>query len=275
MQPKNIANRTFTNAIQSRSDREDVDRPVIVHAQDYTAGWQTSAHWHARAQLVYASAGVMTVTTEQGLWVVPPQRAVWIPAGISHVVQAVAPLAMRSVYIQRERATWLPTECCVVHITPLLRELILRAATLPHWYAYGGRDERIMLLMLDEMRELPVAPLYLPEPVDPRLQSIAAALKANASDNRTLAAWARSVGASSRTLARLFRTETGLTFQQWQRQARLLAGLMRLAAGQPVTTVALEVGYNSPSAFIAMFKHALGTTPSRYFASPVDQDRMT
>jgi AraC-like DNA-binding protein len=188
-------------------------------------------------------------------------------------VHAVAALAMRSVYIQQDQATRLPTVCCVVHVTPLLRELILRAATLPRWYAQGGRDERIMLLMLDEIRELPTAPLHLPEPSDPRLQPITAALKSDPADNRTLATWARQVGASSRTLARLFRSDTGLTFQQWQRQARLLAGLMRLAAGQPVTSVAMDVGYDSPSAFIAMFKDALGTTPGRYFPSPVPSHR--
>jgi AraC-like DNA-binding protein/quercetin dioxygenase-like cupin family protein len=265
MQPKNIAKQTFAHAVQSYSDRADVERPVIVHAQDYAAGWHSDVHWHARAQLVYASAGVMTVTTEQGLWVVPPQRAVWIPAGIAHAVQAVAALAMRSVYIQLDCAPRLPAACCVVQVTPLLRELIVRAATLPRWYAPGSRDERIMLLMLDEIRELPAAPLHLPEPTDPRLRRITTALQRDPADHRTLAVWARQVGASSRTLTRLFRAETGMTFQQWQRQARLLAGLLRLAAGQPVTTVAMEVGYDSPSAFIAMFKDALGTTPGSYF----------
>jgi AraC-like DNA-binding protein len=123
-----------------------------------------------------------------------------------------------------------------------------------------------MLLILDEIRQLPVAPLHLPEPADGRLRSITTALRTDPTDDRTLDTWARAVGASTRTLARLFLAETGMTFRQWQRQARLLAGLVRLAAGQPVTVVALEVGYESPSAFIAMFKRALGTTPGQYFA---------
>lgn len=265
MQPKNIVKRTFPHALQSRIDRDGADRPVFVHAQDYPAGWQAEAHWHVRAQLVYALAGVMTVVTEQGMWVVPPQRAVWIPAGMVHAVQTRGPLAMRSVYIQRDAAAWLPTTCCVVNVPPLLRELIVRAGALPPRYARGGQEERIMLLILDEIRQLPVAPLHLPEPADGRLRSITTALRTDPTDDRTLDTWARAVGASTRTLARLFLAETGMTFRQWQRQARLLAGLVRLAAGQPVTVVALEVGYESPSAFIAMFKRALGTTPGQYF----------
>jgi AraC-like DNA-binding protein len=238
---------------------------VIVHAQAYPAGWQTDVHWHARSQLAYASSGIMTVETEQGLWVVPPQRAVWIPAGVRHDVISSGPLTMRSVYMTPDTVPCLPTACCVVHVTPLLRELIARAAELPHLYALGGQEERLMLLILDEIRALSIAPLYLPEPSDGRLRYIAAALKRQPDDHRTLEAWGRTVGASSRTLARLFRRETGMSFQQWQRQIRLLSGLIRLADGQPVTTVAMEVGYDSPSAFIAMFKRALGTTPSQYF----------
>jgi AraC-like DNA-binding protein len=156
----------------------------------------------------------------------------------------------------------------VVQVTPLLRELIGRAGTLPQCYALGGYEERIMRLILDEMHALPVAPLHLPEPSDQRLRRIAAALRRCPADKRSLAVWGRTVGASSRTLARLFRLETGMNFQHWQRQVRLLAGLIRLAGGEPVTLVALEVGYDSPSAFIAMFKRALGKTPSQYFAPP-------
>ena len=265
MQTKNIANQTFNQALQNHTDRVDIDRPVVVHPEDYAAGWHTGVHWHARSQLAYASAGIMTVETEQGMWVVPPQRAVWIPAGIRHSVHSAGALAMRSIYIDPEVVSWLPQTCSVVHITPLLRELIERAAELPQRYALGGREERMMLLILDEIRELPIAPLHLPEPSDARLRRITTALKRDPADHRTLEAWGREVGASSRTLARLFRLETGMSYQQWQRQVRLLAGLIGLAEGEPVTGVAIEVGYDSPSAFIAMFKRALGTTPSQYF----------
>jgi AraC-like DNA-binding protein len=153
----------------------------------------------------------------------------------------------------------------VVNVSPLLRELILAAVEAP-----GPLRRRRLLaaFLLDELRAAPVAPLYLPEPEDPRLKRIAQALRAEPGDPRTLAAWSREVGASARTLSRRFLRETGLTFRQWQRQARLLAALVKLAQREPVTTIALDLGYDSPSAFIHAFRQALGTTPRRYFERP-------
>jgi AraC-like DNA-binding protein len=123
------------------------------------------------------------------------------------------------------------------------------------------------LVILDQMQGLSVAPLHLPMPRDPRLQAIAQGVLRDPADPRTLTHWARDVGASTRILARLFLADTGLTFRHWCQQARLLEALRRLASREPVTAVALDLGYDSPSAFIAMFKRALGTTPGRYFAS--------
>ena len=244
---------------------KDVPRPIVTRPNEYTTARRTGLHWHVRAQLLYASQGVMTVSTASGSWVVIPQRAVWIPATERHDLQTHGPLSIRSLFIQPDAAAGLPTECCVVNVSPLLRELIAAACTLPQQYALGGREEHIMALILDEIRAVSVAPLYLPEPRDPRLLQISTAIRANPADDRTLDAWGRWVGASSRTLARLFLAETGLSFRQWQQQARLLESLVRLADGQAVTTVAAEVGYESTSAFIAMFRRVLGTTPKKYF----------
>ncbi len=208
----------------------------------------------------------MKVSTAKGNWVVVPQRAVWIPATERHELHTFGPLALRSLFIQPDAVVGLPTECCVVNVSPLLRELIAAACALPKQYVLGGREEHIMTLILDEIHAVSVAPLYLPEPRDPRLVQISTAMRAHPADNRTLDAWGRMVGASSRTLARLFLAETGLSFRQWQQQARLLESLVRLADGHAVTTVAMEVGYDSTSAFIAMFRRVLGTTPKQYFA---------
>lgn len=266
---------TKSNAIQTFSASEidelihygkDVPRPVVTRPNDYTTRRQTGLHWHVRAQLLYASKGVMLVSTAKGNWVVVPQRAVWIPATERHDLQTFGALSVRSLFIQPDAAVGLPSECCVVNVSPLLRELIAVACALPKQYELGGREEHIMTLILDEIRAVSVAPLHLPEPRDPRLVQISTAMRANPADKRTLDAWGRVVGASSRTLARLFVAETGLTFRQWQQQARLLESLLRLAHGEAVTTVAMEVGYDSTSAFIAMFKRLLGTTPKQYFA---------
>ena len=122
-------------------------------------------------------------------------------------------------------------------------------------------------LIPGEIRALPALPLHLPWPADARLRRVCEALKADPAENRTLEDWARASGASARTLARLFRKETGMSFGGWRQQARLLEALGRLASGSPVTTVALDLGYQSPSAFTSMFRRALGTSPTRYFAA--------
>ena len=176
---------------------------------------------------------------------------------------------MRSVYVRDEPAAELPISCGVVGVTPLLRELILTAADAPQLYDVNGRDGQIMDLILSEIRSSPVMPLHLPEPADSRLNQITTAIRKNPADTRTLEEWGQHAGASPRTLARLFPAETGMTFRHWQQQARLLEGLMRLAEGEAVTSVALEVGYENPSAFISMFRRTLGITPGRYFSTKI------
>jgi AraC-like DNA-binding protein len=150
-------------------------------------------------------------------------------------------------------------------VPPLLRELILRAVDLPALYDEDGPAGRLMQVILDQIDTLEIAALHLPTSAHPRLSPILDALLRYPEDDRALDAWGRQAGASGRTLARLFQRETGMSFRAWRQQARLLAALARLAADEPVTTVALDLGYDSLSAFIAMFRKATGTTPGRYF----------
>ncbi len=249
------------------TDVESIPRDVVIRAQEFAAANVIPRHRHARHQLVYAHRGVMTVSTETGIWVVPPQRAVWVPAGIHHQVATREPVSMRNVYIRPGAAPGLPDECSVVTVPPLMRELILEAADLPRLYDEAGAAGRMMAVILDQIRAAPVAPLELPWPAHARLAPIVGALKDNPGDARSLEDWAAVAGASSRTLARLFVGETGMTFGQWRQQARLLEALTRLAGGQPAASVAFDLGYASQSAFIAMFKKALGRTPGRYFSA--------
>ena len=247
------------------AERSDNPRPVVTLANDYPAGYEIAPHRHARAQLVYAAQGVMTVTVAAGSWVVPPQRAVWMPAGTEHAVRVDRAISMRSLFIRPDAAPRLPQACRVVNVSPLLRALILRAMSIPPLYDEAGPDGRILRVILDELRALPSAPLHLPRARDRRLARVTEALRADPADARSLDAWARGAGASPRTLARLFAKETGLTFRAWRQRARLLHALVELAARKPVTSVAFEAGYDSPSAFIAAFKREFGTTPARYF----------
>jgi AraC-like DNA-binding protein len=208
----------------------------------------------------------MTVETEVGVWIVPPLRAVWIPAYTHHQIHASGHVSMRTLYIQPEIDTGLPERCCVVSVTPLLRELILHAVAISPMYELNGPEERLMIVILDQIQAVDITPLELPIPKDERLRKVYQHLAARPEDNRTLTDWGKKVGATGRTLARRFRIETGMTFGQWRQQVRIMKALKRLAMNEPVTTVAIELGYDSPSAFILMFKKALGKTPGQYFA---------
>jgi len=245
-----------------------VPRPIASRAvREVPDGQLIERHHHRRAQLLFASKGTMVVTTDQGIWVVPTQRAVWIPAFVDHAVVARSELSLRSLYFTPSTVSAMPETCVVVTVSPLLRELILAAVQLPAEYDEAGADGRLVAVLLDQIQTLPATPLHLPMPNDLRLLPIAEALSAHPADPRSLADWAREVGASPRTLTRLFTAETGMSFRDWRQQVQLLEALTRLGDGQPVTTVAMDLGYDSQSAFISMFKRALGKTPGKYFTA--------
>lgn len=242
---------------------------MIGLAVDYPAGTRIRPHRHRRHQFLYAGSGVMRVGVPRGQWIVPPLRAVWIPAETEHSVSTKRRLQMRTLYLHADGSHDVPTDCRVLDVTPLLRELVFRAVEHGEISRSDPRHLRLAEMILDEIVELPAAPLLLPEPSDERLRRITSALRREPANDRSLAAWAEVVGASVRTLARHFVAETGLTFVQWRRQARLVLALELLAGGHSVKAVAIETGYSSASAFVTTFRKALGTTPGRYFAEDV------
>lgn len=207
----------------------------------------------------------MTVSTTEGIWVVPPLRAVWIPAFTNHQVDCSGRVLMRTLFIEQDILTAPITHCCVISVSPLLRELILYATEMPKLYDVDGPDGRIVQVILDCMHASDVAPLDLPVPGSEKLKKVLVGLTKNPADQRTLDQWADSVGLTGKTLARHIQSELNLTFGQWRQQIRLLEAMRRLGQNQAVTLVAMDLGYDSPSAFIAMFKKALGSTPGQYF----------
>lgn len=240
-------------------------QPVYTRATDYPEGHVVDWHVHRRGQLVYAVHGVMMVAAQGGQWIVPPTRAIWMPAGVAHLIRCVGVVHMRSLYIRADAAASLPPRAHAVGVSPLLRELIQAAAEVERPYDETSRDGRLMLLLLDELHALPVLPLHLPQPADGRLRVICERLAAQPDDVSTLADWSTALGIDAKTIQRLFARETGMTFGQWRQQARLLHGLERLALGDKVVDVALALGYDSPSAFAAMFKRQFGEPPSAFF----------
>jgi AraC-like DNA-binding protein len=218
-------------------------------------------------QLAYASRGVMTVETPQGSWVVPPHRAVWIPAGVAYGIRMSGRVTVRTLFFRPRLRGRLPASCTAVEVTPLVRELVLHAARQNTMRRDDPAARRIARLLLDQLAGLPAEPLQLPMPTEPRARKAADLLRAEPGERHPLAQVARTAGASGRTLERLFLEETGMTLGRWRRRLRLVEALRLLAAGEPVTRVALDVGYATPSAFVSAFRRELGRTPGRYFAS--------
>jgi AraC-like DNA-binding protein len=241
-----------------------VPRPVVALARDLPPSHEIDWHSHPRFQLVYAARGVMTVDTPDATWVVPPQRAVWMPPSVPHRLTAKGVVQLRSLYIRADAAARMPAACEVLEVTPLLRELIVRATELPLEYDVRGRAGRLMRLLLDELASLAPLPYQLPMPKTAPLAAICRRLLDTPDDAATLQEIARDDGLSSRTLARHFRRHTGMSFAEWRRRARLLRALGWIAEGRPIVEVALELGYESPSAFSAMFRRELGSPPSSF-----------
>jgi AraC-like DNA-binding protein len=207
----------------------------------------------------------MLVRTHQGTWVIPPQRAVWVPAGVQHETQTLGLVAMRTIYVDARVARRLSRQCCAINVSPLLRELIVRAATLPILYSRRSPEARVMQMILDEIRECAMVPLHLAVPTHPRLTRICDAIVRNPRCHDTLEQLAAAEGMSKRTAERLFNRELAMTFSRWRQQARLLAALTCLAADKSVKLAAFESGYASQSAFTNTFKRVFGTTPRNYF----------
>lgn len=249
----------------NREDYQDTPRPFAGMAKDFADGHLIEPHSHPRAQLTWAVSGVMTVTAAHGTWVVPPQRALWIPARREHEIRMSGAVAMRAVYVDRAIAETVARECKVILVSSLLRALMLELVAAPLDYDEGGRMGHVAALFLDEVRTLDAQPLHIPMPRDPRLRRICEALRCDPARAETLEEWSYTAGAASRTLARLFERELGMRFVDWRRQVRLAQALLDLAQGRDVGTVAHAVGYDSASAFTAMFRETLGKTPRDYF----------
>lgn len=241
----------------------DPDRPVLIISAERRGAEMVSRHRHRRGQLLYGIRGVMRLTTEAGTWLVPPAQAVWIPPEIFHEVEMTEAVSLRSIYIDPSFTQDLPADCCVIRVDGLLRELILEAASIGNEYQPETADARLMRVIVDRLHRIERSPFHLPFSSEPRLRRIIDALVADPANSLTLSQWAKQAGASERTLSRLFVRHLGLSFGDWRRRLRLLAALDRLANGASVTEVALELGYGSSSAFIAMFRQNLGEPPTR------------
>jgi len=224
---------------------------------------QSELHRHRRGQLLGSTQGLLSVSLESTVWIVPAIHAIWLPPGVLHSVSSHGPFRGWGVFIEESACEELPQSACTIRVSGLLREAVQRAATWP----LGSHDKQsgnIASVIIDEIRTLPMESFGLPLPGDDRLARIARAFIADPSDERDLDSWAHWGGVSSRTLSRRFVSETGFTFTAWRQRARLLRSLEMLATGMAVTNVAVDLGYSTTSAFIGLFRRTFGETPSLY-----------
>jgi len=245
---------------------EDPERPVLSLDWSAEGPHRVPGHVHPRAQIIYQFTGVYRVKTALGSFVVPPNQAIWIPSLIYHETFTNDSARALMLFVDRTYTGNLSHDCMVVNVSPLLSELFIRAVQYGNDYPATGKEARFVEVMLDEIGSLEPAPLCLPLASDKRLRRVMDLLLEQPAEDRGIDQLAALCGASSRTIARLFRKQTGMTFAEWRRQLRLLEAIDLLGQGQSVTNVALEMGYRSPSAFVAMFHRTLGASPSHYMS---------
>ncbi|MES2074547.1 MAG: helix-turn-helix transcriptional regulator [Pseudomonadota bacterium] len=240
-------------------------RPLTMSARNLQADEHLPPHSHPWGQITYAMEGVVRVTANNSSWIVPPQRAIWIPPNVVHEVTVLQKTRLRPLWVQAEQAPFPGGECEVLEVSPLLRELVAALEQLDLGVAHA-REPLLTALILDEVGRSATRPIRVPLPTDKRLKGLCAALIAQPGSPLTLEQWAAQAGASTRTLARLFERDLGMSFVQWRQQVRLAHAAPLIARGMPLAQVAEQLGYASQSAFSAMFKKTFGSTPSAFFA---------
>jgi AraC-like DNA-binding protein len=247
---------------------DDVARSVVTYgiASKKVGTIELDMHHHAKGQILLVQRGALSCRVEGGLWIVPPGSAIWIPGGAPHAIKATGALDGCSAFVAPDIDARLPQRCCAVSVKPLLRELLLRAASLPLLYEEHDANVRLMAVLLDEIAAAKVEDLHLPLPTDPRLRDLIDLIMAAPAERRRLEDWAKRAGMSERTLVRLISRETGMSFGRWRQQLGVMLAVQWLAGGASAQQVAADLGYESVPSFVTMFRKTLGTSPGRYMA---------
>lgn len=245
-------------------DVDHVPRPILGIGNHYADGHHIDPHHHRRGQLISGTSGLIVLSTAGGTWVMPPQRGMWIPPHTVHHVRMVGAVQVQSLFLDPDAIEGMPDQCRVVAISPFMRGLITQALDLPLDHALDGREGALMHLIHHEMRRLPILPLSLHFPTHGPLAARCRAFVRQPGVHQTIDDWAAALGMARRTFTRLFRQETGMSFQAWRQQACLLWALPRLVGGEPVTSVAIDLGYENPAAFTLAFRRAFGSPPLVY-----------
>jgi AraC-like DNA-binding protein len=239
---------------------------IAFHIQVHERDREVARHRHRKGQLILALHGGVTCEVDNAMWMVPSQHAVWIPGLMPHINRVTAGARLCFLFIE-PGAVDMPTRCCSLKISPLVRELILALAARDASRLQEAPSERLVQVLFDELPGLPVAGLHLPVSDHPKIRTIVAAIAAEPHKRCTQAEWAARLAMSERSLLRLVVRETGLSFRRWRQQLQLIIAVRGLIEGQTVQQVAQALGYESTTAFITLFRNALGQTPGRWLAT--------
>ena len=244
------------------ADYQKVPRPVAAMSKQFKDGFEIAPHHHSRDQFLYSVTGLMRVRTRAEAWIVPPDRAVYLPARVEHSIGIRGLVTMSTLYIAPGAKDGLPVSPTVLEVSPLLKELILALINEPVIYDEQGRGGALAELIFDEIARSRRLPLVIPMPRDPRLLRVRNAILADPASRRTLDDWAGETGASVRTLARLFEQELSVGFTAWRQRVRFHNAVEAIVNGEPIDRVAERNGYRSASAFSAAFRNIMGQLPS-------------
>ncbi|MEJ1965008.1 MAG: helix-turn-helix transcriptional regulator [Gammaproteobacteria bacterium] len=251
------------------TDPDEVSRPVVTIGAEIEKldALEMEFHRHAKSQFLLILKGVVSCEVEGGLWVVPPQSALWIPGGVLHSIKiAGGGMTGYMAFIDPAVASNVSATCCTLSATPLLRELLIRSSRFPMLYPEGGMESRLVALLLDEIGAARPGNLHLQMPTDPRLRKLVDRMMADPTDRATIQDWAERAGLSERTLARLVTHQTGMSFGRWRQQLRIMLAVQWLAKGVSIQQVSGALGYESAGSFVTMFRKILGAPPGRYMA---------
>ena len=238
---------------------------------EYPPAWRVPEHSHVSDQLIYAISGVMEVAAAQSHWLIPPQFALWIPARLPHSIRMPGAVSMRTLYLRPGLAR--KRHCAVLHVTPLLRELILEAVRIGDLRVRNSSHAAFRAVLVSQIDRASSVPTMLAMPKDPRAQALAESILADPGRSGALNAQCRQVGVSLRTMQRLFRRDLGIDLETWRRQARLMKSVELLAAKRSIKEVSFAVGYRQPSTFVAMFRRTLGMAPKAWISALTAQSR--
>jgi len=242
---------------------------VATLAYEYASRYQVAEHAHGSDQLIYAIDGLMEVSSEQSVWLIPPQFALWIPAETRHRIDMPGPVSMRTLYLREGLSARSEPRCAVLHVSPLLRELIVEAVRAGQLRMRDRYESALRDLLIAQIQRATPIPTFVTLPREERALAVAQAILRNPAESQTMAALCAKAGVSVRTLQRTFRSEIGSSFESWRRQVRLMKAVELLVAGCSIKEVAYRVGYCQSSAFVEMFRRTFGVTPKAWISALV------